>query len=70
MAAAAKHNVFVTSDSDIRLDRRDSLLRVVAGFADPQVGVVTCPYRSLPDAGFVNTLGMLHIALSGVGVLS
>jgi len=61
MVALAKHNVLVISDSDVRLDGRNFLRRVTASLIDPGVGAVTCLYRGLPDTGFANALGALHI---------
>jgi ceramide glucosyltransferase len=46
MAEAAKHELLVMSDSDVRVT--PEMLRVVAGeFADPGVGMATCPYRAV-----------------------
>ena len=45
MLRAAKFDLLVMSDSDIRVDA--SMLRVVAAeFSDPKVGMATCPYRA------------------------
>jgi ceramide glucosyltransferase len=56
MTAAAQHEVLVMSDSDIRVDR--NFLRVMAAeFADPKVGVTSCPYRAVPGRhSFASTL--------------
>ncbi|MCU1313336.1 MAG: putative ceramide glucosyltransferase [Acidobacteriaceae bacterium] len=48
MAQAARHSILVVSDSDVRVGP-DYLRAVVAPFADPQLGVVTCPYRGIPS---------------------
>jgi ceramide glucosyltransferase len=61
MVGTAKHDVLVLSDSDVRLDSRDFLLRVIPSLGDPRVGAVTCPYRALADIGLANALGALHI---------
>src|SRR3954451_20387790 len=48
MAQAAQHPVLIVSDSDVRVTPQ--YLRAVVGpFADPEVGVVTCPYRGVPS---------------------
>lgn len=43
MVAEASYDVLVISDSDIRVGR-DYLKTVVTPMADPEVGLVTCPY--------------------------
>jgi ceramide glucosyltransferase len=48
MLPAAKHDILVLSDSDIRVPR-DWLHRVTAALAQPGVGAVTCLYKG--DAG-------------------
>ncbi len=44
MAEVATHNLWVISDSDVRVTP-DYLRRVVLPFADPKVGAATCLYR-------------------------
>lgn len=46
MAERATGEIFVISDSDIRVEP-DTLERIAADFADPHTGVVTCPYRAV-----------------------
>lgn len=45
LAEEARGEVLVISDSDIRV-HGDYLIRVVTPLADPEIGVVTCPYRA------------------------
>ncbi len=49
MLPAARHDVLVLSDSDIRVPR-DYLRRVVAPLQNPKIGLVTCLYRAVPAA--------------------
>jgi ceramide glucosyltransferase len=60
MFAHASHPYLLVNDSDIRVPP-DYLRRVMAGFAEPRVGMVTCLYRGI--AG--RTLGS---ALEAVGI--
>jgi ceramide glucosyltransferase len=60
MLPAAKHDVLVIADSDIRVDR-DYLATIVAPLADPRVGLVTCLYRGVPSGGLWSELGALFI---------
>lgn len=52
MLASANYDHILINDSDIFV-APDYLRRVVAPFARPQVGMVTCPYRGIP----ADTLG-------------
>jgi ceramide glucosyltransferase len=70
MAQAAQHELLIVSDSDVRVTPR--YLRAVVGpFADPGVGVVTCPYRGVPSpalpAGHRQT-SALWAQLEGAGM--
>jgi ceramide glucosyltransferase len=60
MMSLARHDIFVISDSDVRVGR-DYLTRVVAPLLDPEVGIVTCPYRGVPRAGLWALLGSQFI---------
>lgn len=69
LCEAAKHEVVVMSDSDIRVDER--MLAVVAGeFAqDPKLGVATCPYRAVGGPSLwsaTEALGMNTEFIAGV----
>jgi len=60
LARAARHDVLVQTDSDVRLPP-DALARAVAPLADPSVGLVTFPYRggrALSLAALLEAFGM------------
>jgi len=68
MAAAAAHDIFVISDSDVRVTP-NYLREVAAGFADPGVGASTCLYRGVATRGFwaqLEAAGMSVEMTSGV----
>jgi ceramide glucosyltransferase len=50
MHAAAQHDIFIISDSDVRVTR-NYIREVAAPFADENVGAVTCLYRGVADHG-------------------
>ena len=58
MAAAARHDLLVISDSDIRADA-DCLAGIVSEFSAAKTGVVTCPYRAAPGPSFWSLLEAL-----------
>ncbi|HYB73412.1 MAG TPA: bacteriohopanetetrol glucosamine biosynthesis glycosyltransferase HpnI [Candidatus Sulfotelmatobacter sp.] len=60
MAARARHEILVISDSDTRV-APDYLHRVAAPFADPEVGLVTALYRGVAPAGLAAHLERLII---------
>ena len=60
MMPLARHDVFVISDSDVRVGR-DYLARVVAPLLDTGVGIVTCLYRGTPRSGLWALLGSQFI---------
>jgi ceramide glucosyltransferase len=51
----AKHDLFVISDSDVRV-RPDYLRTVVAPFRDPKVGAATCLYASTKETNLAQEL--------------
>jgi ceramide glucosyltransferase len=60
MMPLARHDIFVISDSDVRVGR-DYLTRVVAPLLDPEVGIVTCLYQGVPRSGLWALLGSQFI---------
>ena len=60
MVAAARHDLVVMSDSDV-LVAPDALSTMAAEFADPHVGIATCPYRAVPGHSFWSVLEALGI---------
>jgi ceramide glucosyltransferase len=60
MLPAARHDILVFADSDMRVGR-DYLATVTAALRDPAIGLVTCLYRGLPTGGLWSGLGALHI---------
>ncbi|MBM3727787.1 MAG: glycosyltransferase [Acidobacteria bacterium] len=68
MAGAAAHDLLVMIDSDMYCP--PGFLRQVASeFADPRVGMSTCPYRAIPVASFwsrLEALGMNTHFFAGI----
>ena len=60
MQPLARHEYLVISDSDVRVSR-DYLSRIVPPLLDPDVGIVTCPYRGTPRPGLWSLLGSMFI---------
>src|ERR1700677_1167551 len=60
MMPLARHDFLVLSDSDVRVPR-DYLSRIVPPLLDPDVGIVTCPYRGVPRSGLWSLLGAMFI---------
>jgi ceramide glucosyltransferase len=70
MLPAARHEILLVSDSDIRVPK-DYLRRVVAPLTDDSVGLVTCLYRGIPGPSLGSQLEALGISMDFVpGVLS
>jgi ceramide glucosyltransferase len=55
MGAAAQNDIFIISDSDVRV-APNYIREVVAPFADENVGAVTCLYRGVADRSLWSTL--------------
>ena len=68
MLAAARHDLVVMADSDVRVS--PALLPTLAAeFQDQRTGVITCPYRAVPGASFWSILEAVSLNtefLSGV----
>jgi len=60
MLEAARHEILVLADSDMRVDRH-YLAAVTAPLLDPRIGAVTCLYNGVARAGKWSELGALHI---------
>lgn len=60
MLPAARHDVIVMADSDMRVGR-DYLAAVTAPLADPRIGIVTCIYKGAAGPGLWSELSALHI---------
>ncbi|HEX3953647.1 MAG TPA: bacteriohopanetetrol glucosamine biosynthesis glycosyltransferase HpnI [Stellaceae bacterium] len=60
MLAAARHDLFVLADSDMRVEP-DYLDVVTAPLADPATGMVTCLYKGVPGEGLWSRLAASHI---------
>ena len=70
MLPAARHDVLVVNDSDIRV-APDYLQRVTAPLTDPKVGMVTCLYRGIAGETVGSRMEALGISTDFVpGVLS
>jgi ceramide glucosyltransferase len=60
MVEAARYDIFVLADSDMRVDRR-YLAVVTAPLHDPLTGIVTCLYKGASTGGWWSEMGALHI---------
>ena len=60
LMARASHDYIILADSDVRV-ARDYLARVVAPLQEPDVGIVTCPYRGVSRHGRWSNLGAMFI---------
>jgi ceramide glucosyltransferase len=66
MLAAARNNLVVMSDSDVRVT--PELLRAIAAeFADERLGLATCPYRAVPGRSFWSTLEAVGLNTEFIG---
>jgi ceramide glucosyltransferase len=60
MLPAARHDLLVMADADIRVGA-EYLSALVASLSQPDVGLVTCLYRGRANPGFWSKLAALHI---------
>jgi ceramide glucosyltransferase len=60
MLVAAKHEILVIADSDMRVGP-DYLAAVTAPFADPRVGAATCLYKGMALDGWPSRLASMFI---------
>jgi ceramide glucosyltransferase len=60
MMSAARHDVILLADSDMRVTR-DYLAVVTAPLADPGTGIVTCLYKGVPTGGLWSQLAAMNI---------
>ena len=66
MLRAARYDLIVMSDSDIRVTP-DMLRAIGAEFQDPKLGLATCPYRAVPGRSFWNTLEAIGLNTEFIG---
>jgi ceramide glucosyltransferase len=50
MDSVARHELYITSDADVRVEK-DYLRRMVQNLKDPQMGLASCVYLGATDAG-------------------
>jgi ceramide glucosyltransferase len=60
MLPAARHDILVLADSDMRVEPH-YLTAVTAPLRDPCTGAVTCLYKGVPTGGIWSELGAMHI---------
>ena len=68
LTAAARHEILVIADSDVRVEP-DYLRSVVSPLADPGVGAVTCLYAAADRHSFIeyfHTIGMISDLYAGI----
>src|SRR5581483_1697720 len=66
MLAAAQHDLIVMADSDVRVTPR-MLATMAAEFADPTLGMATCPYRAVPGRSVWSTLEAVGLNTEFIG---
>jgi ceramide glucosyltransferase len=66
MLAAARHQLVVMSDSDVRVGP-DLMRAIGAEFADQKLGLATCPYRAVPGRSFWSTLEAVGLNTEFIG---
>jgi ceramide glucosyltransferase len=60
MMPLARYDYLVIADSDVHV-APDYLANIVAPLLDPQIGIVTCPYRGRPRPGVWSLLGSIFV---------
>lgn len=60
IAEQARHDIFVISDSDMRVEP-DYLMRIVEPFARKEIGATTCLYAGQPAGGLASRLGAMFV---------
>ena len=66
MLSAARHDLLVMSDSDIRVTPQ-MLSTLAAEFADPRLGLATCPYCAVPGRSLWSTLEAVGLNTEFIG---
>jgi len=66
MLAAARYDLLVMADSDIRVTR-EMLTTIAAEFQDPRLGLSTCPYRAVPGPSTWSTLEAVGLNTEFIG---
>jgi ceramide glucosyltransferase len=66
MLTAARHDLLVMADSDVRVTP-DLLSTIAAEFQDPKLGMATCPYRAVPGCSFWSTLEAVGLNTEFIG---
>ncbi|MEO8371411.1 MAG: bacteriohopanetetrol glucosamine biosynthesis glycosyltransferase HpnI [Candidatus Solibacter sp.] len=66
MLKAARYDLLVMADSDIRVTR-GMLSAIAAEFQDAALGLATCPYRAVPGRSFWNTLEAVGLNTEFIG---
>lgn len=66
MLGEARHDLIVMADSDTRATP-EMLSTFASEFADPRVGLATCPYRAVPGFSFWSTLEALGLNTEFIG---
>jgi len=62
MAEVARHDILVTSDSDVEVDR-NYLSEIVPVLSDPRNGMLTCVYRGLNTGGIWSALDAVGMSV-------
>jgi ceramide glucosyltransferase len=66
MVAAARYDVLVMADSDVRA-APDLLATFAAEFQDPRTGLLTCPYRAVPGPSYWSKLEAIGLNTEFLG---